>query len=114
MTTIAGQAGVAGTTDATGAAALFNEPTGVATDGTNLFIADTYNHTIRQMVLGTGAVTTVAGQPGIVGNADGGKFSSTGLYPIPPAMLSHPVGISTGAGIIYVADSGNNVIREVQ
>jgi hypothetical protein len=29
-------------------------------------------------------------------------------------MLSHPAGIAIASGIIYVADSGNNVIREVQ
>jgi hypothetical protein len=112
--TLAGTAGTTGTTDATGAAAAFNQPTGVATDGTNLFIADTYNHTIRQMVLGSGVVTTVAGQPGAAGSVDGGKFSSTGVYPIPPARLSCPVGIAVASGITYVADSGNNVIREIQ
>ena len=114
VTTIAGQVGVTGSADGTGAAAAFNEPTGVATDGTTLAIADTYNHTIRQMVLGTGAVTTVAGEPGVAGSVDGGKFSSTGLYPIPPARLSCPVGIAVASGVIYVADSGNNVIREIQ
>ena len=41
--------------DGTGAAASFHSPLGVASDGEgNLFVADTYNHTIRKLVLATG------------------------------------------------------------
>jgi hypothetical protein len=114
VTTIAGQLGVTGSVDGTGLAAAFNGPMGLATDGTNLYIADTYNCTTRQMVLATAAVTTVAGLPGIPGSVDGGLYSSTGVYPIPPALTNHPAGIALIGGSQYLADGGNNAIREIQ
>ncbi len=46
--TLAGTAGTSGSTDGTGSAALFFQPTGIATDGTGaIYVADTDNHTIR-------------------------------------------------------------------
>jgi hypothetical protein len=114
VTTPAGQVGVTGSADGTGNAATFNSPAGIATDGTNLYIADTYNCTTRQMALSSAAVTTVAGQPGTPGSSDGGLYSSTGVYPTPPALMNHPAGIAVIAGVMYLADSGNNAIRAVQ
>ncbi|MBA3573093.1 MAG: hypothetical protein H0W34_14220, partial [Pyrinomonadaceae bacterium] len=50
VTTFAGTAGVAGSTDGTGSAALFTSPSGVAVDSANnLYVADTGNHTIRKI-----------------------------------------------------------------
>ncbi len=71
VTTFAGTALVSGSSDGTGAAATFKEPMSVTTDGTNLYVADTYNDTIRKIVIATGAVTTLAGQVGVQGFADG-------------------------------------------
>jgi hypothetical protein len=48
VTTIAGKAGEPGSTDATGSSARFNWPSGITTDGTNLFVTDKENHTIRK------------------------------------------------------------------
>ena len=67
--TIAGLAGASGSTDATGTLARFNAPTGITTDGTNLYVTDYNNNTIRKIVVATGAVSTLAGwraprQPG--------------------------------------------------
>jgi hypothetical protein len=47
VTTLAGAAGAYGSADATGTAARFDWPRGVTTDGTNLFVADSDNYTIR-------------------------------------------------------------------
>ena len=49
--------------DGTGNAANFNRPIGVAVspDGTLLFVGDMANHRIRQIVIATGVVTTLAG-----------------------------------------------------
>ena len=47
--TIAGQAGKAGSLDGTNKAARFSYPVGVAVDANdNVYVADTYNHTIRR------------------------------------------------------------------
>ncbi|MFO1524496.1 MAG: hypothetical protein U1F16_00840 [Turneriella sp.] len=100
VTTLAGN-GV-GNTDATGTAALFNFPAGITTDGTNLYVADQSNHRIRQIVIATGVVTTLAGNG--VGNTD-----ATGTA----ALFSGPSGITTDGTNLYVADQGNHRIRKI-
>jgi hypothetical protein len=64
VTTLAGTAGVTGSTDGTGSAARFYLPTGVAVDTAgSVFVADSGNNTIRK-VTSAGVVTTLAGLPG--------------------------------------------------
>ena len=107
VTTLAGTAGSAGSTDGTGAAARFSSPAGITTDGTNLYVADTSNHTIRQIVISTGVVTTLAGTAGSANSTDG-----TGAA----ARFSYPAGITTDGptGLnLYVADAGNHTIRQI-
>ncbi|MBK9992261.1 MAG: chitobiase/beta-hexosaminidase C-terminal domain-containing protein [Verrucomicrobia bacterium] len=107
VTTLAGTAGVAGSTDGTGAAALFSHPQGLGIDGSgNLYVADTYNNTIRK-VTPAGVVTTVAGDPLAqgVGYADG-----TGSA----AHFEHPMAVAVdAAGNLFVSDTGNFVIRKI-
>ncbi|MFZ2224896.1 MAG: hypothetical protein WAV26_09465, partial [Candidatus Deferrimicrobium sp.] len=55
--TLAGLAGMSGSSDNTGTSARFNDPHGITTDGTNLFVADSGNHTIRKVVISTGEAT---------------------------------------------------------
>ena len=66
VTTLAGSTS-SGTTDGTGSDARFSNPTGleVSTDGTILYVADYYNHMIRQIILSTAVVTTLAGDTGM-------------------------------------------------
>ncbi len=63
VTLLAGNAGGAsGSTNATGSAASFNGPLGLAMDGSgNLYVADNRNHEIRKIVVATGVVTTFCG-----------------------------------------------------
>ncbi|MGA2244575.1 MAG: hypothetical protein ABSH48_06235 [Verrucomicrobiota bacterium] len=105
VSTVAGSAGLAGSTDGTNGAARFNNPAGVALDGAgNLYVADTGNNTIR-MVSSRGVVTTLAGSAGLAGSADGTNGT---------ARFDNPEGLALdGAGNLYVADSGNNTIRKV-
>ncbi len=106
VTTLAGTAGSSGSADGTGATARFNEPFGVAVDGAgNVFVADTWNHTIRK-ITPTGVVTTLAGTAGFVeGSADG-----TGAA----ARFNEPYGVAVdGAGNVFVADTDNNTIRKI-
>jgi DNA-binding beta-propeller fold protein YncE len=103
VTTLAG-ASALGATDGTGTAARFNTPRGIATDGTNLYVADTWNNTIRKIVIGTGVVTTLAGA-GVAGG-----FDATGTA----AYFNIPSGIACVGTTLYVSDTGNYSIRKIQ
>lgn len=94
-------------TDGTGNAARFGEPYDIATDGTNLYVAEYYNNCIRKIVIATGVVTTLAGiadPDRTAGSADG-----TGNA----ARFSRPTGIEYDGTDLYVLDSSNNAIRKV-
>jgi len=107
ITTVAGN-GVAGSGGDGGSAALaqLRDPFGIALapDG-SLYIADTLNHRIRK-VDPAGMISTVAGT-GTPGFDD----------PEGPAALmrlNSPRGIAVGPdGGVYIADSGNNLIRQL-
>ena len=105
VTTFAGAAGVEGSSDGLGSAARFDHPGGVALDGAgNLYVADTSNHTIRK-ISPARQVTTLAGNAGTYGSADG-----TGSA----ALFGYPEAIAVDAnGTIYVADSSNLTIRRI-
>jgi len=102
VTTIAGSAGNAGYSDGTGPEAKFFGPRGITTDGTNLYVADTENQTIRKVVISTGEVTTLAGMVGSVGWSDG-----TGSE----AKFEHSYDITTDGTNLYVLDV--NMIQKV-
>jgi outer membrane receptor for ferric coprogen and ferric-rhodotorulic acid/sugar lactone lactonase YvrE len=109
VTTIAGRPRVAGALDATGTQALFNFPAGITASGTGtdivLHVADSGNHAIRQIDTATGEVTTLAGAPGVEGCADGAAGD---------ARFREPRGLLLdGNGDIYVADTGNSLIRAI-
>jgi sugar lactone lactonase YvrE len=105
VTTLAGSAGTSGSVDGQGGAARFNHPQAVAVDAAgNVYVADTSNQTVREISAG-GAVTTLAGMPEIGGRADGAGAAARFFYPGGIA--------STGAGALYVADTGNHAIRAV-
>lgn len=114
VTTFAGAAGVSGTTDVpnTPTNARFNTPSGIAIDGNgNLYVADTLNHAIRKIVISTGAVTTVAGSPGVIGSANGTGTVARFFNPI--GIAADRAGGSSAAAALYVADAGNHLIRLV-
>ncbi len=105
VTTLAGSAGVRGETDGAGAGARFNYPCGVAVDAAgNLYVADTYNATVRK-ITPAGTVTTLAGSAGITGAVD-----LTGTN----ALFSQCAGVAVdAAGNVYVADTGNATVRKI-
>jgi len=97
-------------------AALLSYPTGVAVDASgNLFIADSLNNRIRKVSASSGIITTVAGSGAFGwGNCycTSGSFSGDG-GPATSATLA-PGGVAVDAsGDLFIADSGNNRIREV-
>lgn len=88
-----------------------NWPSGVAVDAQgNVYIADTWNHRIRR-VGKDGIITTIAGS-GPIGK-ENGSFSGDG-GPATKARLNIPFDVAVDAkGNVYIADSGNNCIRQV-
>jgi sugar lactone lactonase YvrE len=85
-------------------------PVGIALDASgNLYIAEDGNSVIRKVAASTGIITTVAGH---FTGANGGYSGDGG--PAFKAQLDHPFGVAADAsGNLYIADSGNNVIRKV-
>jgi YVTN family beta-propeller protein len=105
VSTLAGTAGATGAVDATGAAASFLNPRGIAIDASGvLYVADTGNNTIRKVTAG-GNVTTLAGIAGTTGSTDGNPNAAT--FNGPQALA-----VDT-SGNVYVADTGNNIIRKI-
>ncbi|MEI6715502.1 MAG: MBG domain-containing protein [Verrucomicrobiota bacterium] len=83
VSTLAGSANVSGSADGIGRAARFVYPTGVAVDGSgNVYVTETYTHTIRKITRG-GVVSTLAGSAGVYGSADGFVNPTSGAtFPI--------------------------------
>ena len=101
VTTLAGRS-ESGMRDGPANDALFNGPVGVAVDAAGrVYVADTYNDRIR--LIADGQVTTLTGDaPGFV---DG---------PLAEARFDTPSGMTVdGAGTVYIADTGNDAIREI-
>jgi trimeric autotransporter adhesin len=106
ITTVAGN-GIRGFSGDGGPATVssLNQPFGVAVDSTgNIYIADWGNNRIRKASGGT--ITTIAGNGNFGFAGDGGLATK--------ALLDDPTGLALDpSGNIYVADDGNNRIREV-
>ena len=80
VTTFAGST-TSGSADGTGASARFKTPDHKTTDGTNLYVVDQQNNTIRKIVIATGAVTTLAGSAGSQGSTNGTGSTARFKYP---------------------------------
>jgi hypothetical protein len=107
ITTVAG-AGIWGYAGDGGPATLAEmyQPSAAVLDGAgNLYIADTYNYAVRK-VTPNGTITTVAGT---------GRFGYTGDNgPATSATIDLCYGLALdSAGNLYIADTGNDVIRKV-
>ncbi len=105
VTTYAGTTGFTGTTNATGGAARFNLPTGIATDPAtgDLIVSDFGSNRIRRIATGA-VVTTVAGSTG--GFTDAADLSN--------AKFDGPSGLAADEdGVVFVADRYNHRVRRV-
>ncbi|QHS50900.1 Ig-like domain repeat protein [Edaphobacter sp. 12200R-103] len=86
--------------------ALLDSPEGVAVYGNNLYIADTHNHRIRRVDLGTGVITTIAGGSTAGSSGDGGSATVS--------TLDRPVALALDAqGNLFLADAGSHSIRRI-
>jgi sugar lactone lactonase YvrE len=88
------------------ASALLNNPYGVAVDASgSLYIADRGNNCIRK-VAADGSISTIAGNGTFGFSGDGGPAFS--------AQLNSPIGVALdAAGNIFIADTGNDRVREI-
>ena len=133
--------GTVGSADGVGTAASFNQPTGIVCAGTETYVADTGNSSIRKIVVAVGSTPTYAvatsysfGNDRVFGvaiDSSGNKFvtdktnpasihkfTSDGVHSILPTSsvtpLVTPHGIISGpGGYLYVADSNPGVIKAV-
>jgi sugar lactone lactonase YvrE len=97
--------GSTGSNDAVGVLATFNGPTGICIDNTNtnLYVCDQANNRIRQIVIATSNVTTLAGSgtPAFADGTGGG------------ASFSLPRQICFNSGNVFITDFNNNRIRRI-
>lgn len=103
VSTLAGT-GSSGFVNGVGTAASFNAPADVGIDSAgNVYVVELNNHAVRK-ITPSGVVSTWAGT-GVTGFVNGVGTS---------AKFATPYGIAVnGAGIVYVADTANNVIRKI-
>jgi sugar lactone lactonase YvrE len=101
VSTLAGT-GTQGFADGKGASASFVGPLALAIDPTgNVLVADYSGHRVRK-ITPDGTVSTLVGD-GTPGSQDGAK-----------GQLKYPAGLAIdAAGVLYIADSGNNAIRQL-
>lgn len=96
FTTLAGSPAVSGAVDATGSAARFNFPSGVAVDSTGtVYVADKQNQVIRS-ISPSGAVTTISGAGALMD------------------FYENPTGVAVdAAGTLYVSDPDSGRIYKI-
>jgi NHL repeat len=88
-------------------AAMLNYPYGITGDKAgNIYIADTLNNVIREVAASSGVITTIAGTGNSGYKGDGGPASGATLNG------PHDVVVDKDSNL-YVADTGNNVIRKI-
>lgn len=107
VSTVAGQLYVAGAADGDAATALFDSPYGIAVRGGTLYVAEVSGYAIRAVDIASGRVTTLAGALGVAGAVDGPPRAARLDSLRALALRDGPV------PVLYVADQGNNVVREV-
>lgn len=100
--------------DGTLAGSMFAQPSGLATDGKNVYVADSEVSAIRKVPLdGQGNVETLVGR-GLFefGDRDGpGRVKDGDI--LKEARLQHALGVAYHDGKLYVADTYNSKIRTI-
>lgn len=96
VTVFAGTLGTRGCLDGIGTSAQFNDPNGITTDGTNLYVTDSNSKTISKIDISSRQVSTIAGTVN-VGTAVDGYGTN--------AQFEWPSGITTDGSCLYITDS---------
>ena len=87
------------------AEATFAQPSGLATDGQVLYVADSEASAIRRVDPRAGTVRTLAGE----GLFDFGLRDGA----LERARFQHPLGLVLGDGVLWVSDTFNGAVRRV-
>jgi cysteine-rich repeat protein len=108
VTTFAGVTGMVGYVDGVGSAARIHRPRGITADGSSIYFVEFNQHTVRQGVLATADVSTLAGMPAMTG----GYVEGTGSA----ARFQGPWSIAYHfpSNSLFVSDGGNFVIRRIR
>lgn len=103
VSTLAGTAGVSGSSDGVGAAARFSSPTRMAIDRAgNIYVVDSGNHTVRK-VTPAGEVSTLVGQAGQIGFIPG-RLPGVLAFPRAVAIHGNSLYITMRNGVAVVTD----------
>ncbi|MFC6646386.1 Ig-like domain repeat protein [Granulicella cerasi] len=88
--------------------ASISSPSGIVVDGANnVYFVDTNNNCVRRVDAATTFISAVAGTCGVQGYTGDGAAATS-------AKLSLPEGLALAVdGSLYIADTGNNVVRKV-
>ncbi len=86
--------------DGFGTYAAFEFPSGITSNGSNLYVIDNMSKTIRKVVIATGEVTTIAGSPGISAHTNG--FGTD-------ARFVDPWTATTNANSLFIIDRSNTI-----
>jgi hypothetical protein len=108
VTTLAGLASSSGSADGVGSNARFYRPNGVSisSDGSYALVADGGNYLIRQIVISTATVSSLAGLALSYGSTNG--VGSNALFESPEG-----VSVSSDGSYALVADFYNHLIRKI-
>ncbi len=85
--------------------ASFAQPSGIWVDGNEIYVADSEASAIRSINMKDGYVSTITGSGLFTFGEQDGSLAS--------ARLQHPIGVSARGGLIYVADTYNSAIRQI-
>ncbi len=85
--------------------ATFAQPSGLATDGKDLFVLDSETSSVRKIDLASERVSTLVGS----GLFDFGDADGAGSK----AKLQHPIGLAFGGGALWIADTYNSKIKRI-
>lgn len=104
VSVFAGSAGTSGNQDGAFLDALLFYPTGITTDGFDLYVTDYGNSLLKKMDLETGMITTIAG--------DGSGVTSDGNGT--SAGLRNPTGITTDSEALFFGQANDHYLRKVE
>ena len=104
--------GTAGYVDGIGLDARVGRPRGLTSDGTSVYWAESTGQTVRQGIIETASVSTLAGPPCEQDPCEGAYAEGVGMqarFSLPFDVVYHP-----GSNSLFVLDAGNEVIRRIR